>query len=107
MKADADFKGGWYDPQRPPTVGPRAFARVYAGWGFSQAFYWEKVCPLALLICSVTDCCAVSAALVTGAVCLSGSVDCPRKACCIIKLCMISLSIVVHHDYLLSTYSHT
>ena len=45
MKADADFKGGWYDPQRPPTVGPRAFARVYAGWGFSQPFYWEKVWP--------------------------------------------------------------
>ena len=43
MRADADFKGGWYDPQKPPTVGPRAFARVYAGWGLSQPFYWEEV----------------------------------------------------------------
>ena len=43
MQADADFKGGWYDSQRPPTLGPRAFARVYAGWGLSQPFYWEKV----------------------------------------------------------------
>lgn len=43
MRADAGFKGGWYDPQKPPTVGPRAFARVYAGWGFSQPFYWEQV----------------------------------------------------------------
>ena len=43
MKADADFKGGWYDPQKPPTLGPRAFARVYAGWGLSQPFYWEQV----------------------------------------------------------------
>jgi len=43
MKADADFKGDWYDPQKPPTLGPRAFARVYAGWGFSQPFYWEQV----------------------------------------------------------------
>ena len=43
MQADADFKGGWYDPQKPPTLGPRAFARVYAGWGFSQPFYWEQV----------------------------------------------------------------
>ena len=51
MKADADFKGGWYDPQRPPTVGSRAFARVYAGWGFSQPFYWEKVCFPFLCCC--------------------------------------------------------
>ena len=43
MKADADFKGGWYDPHKPPTLGPRAFARVYAGWGLSQPFYWEQV----------------------------------------------------------------
>lgn len=42
MKADADFRGGWYDPQKPPTLGPRAFARVYAGWGLSQPFYWKQ-----------------------------------------------------------------
>ena len=28
----------------PPTTGPRAsFARVYAGWALSQAFYQEHV----------------------------------------------------------------
>ncbi len=47
MRADADFKGGWYDPEKPPTLGPRAFSRVYAGWGFSQPFYWQQV-PLLL-----------------------------------------------------------
>jgi len=41
LTADAAFKGGWYDTQ--PTAGLRAFARVYAGWGFSQAFYWDEV----------------------------------------------------------------
>lgn len=51
MRADADFKGGWYDPQKPPTVGPRAFARVYAGWGFSQPFYWEQVWYSPMLSC--------------------------------------------------------
>ena len=56
MRADADFKGGWYDPQKPPTVGPRAFARVYAGWGFSQPFYWEKVCFLIPLCSSSLPC---------------------------------------------------
>lgn len=25
-----------------PTEGLRAFARIYAGWGLSQAFYWER-----------------------------------------------------------------
>ena len=33
--------GGWYT--EPPTRGLRAAARVYAGWGFSQAFYWDEV----------------------------------------------------------------
>ena len=27
----------------PPVTGLRAAARVYAGWGFSQAFYWDEV----------------------------------------------------------------
>jgi homoserine O-acetyltransferase/O-succinyltransferase len=41
LTADAAFRGGWYD--EPPTTGLRALARVYAGWGFSQAFYWDEV----------------------------------------------------------------
>ncbi len=41
LTADAAFKGGWYD--EPPTTGLRAFARVYAGWALSQAFYREGV----------------------------------------------------------------
>ena len=41
LTADAAFKEGWYDA--PPTRGLRAAARVYAGWGFSQAFFWDQV----------------------------------------------------------------
>ncbi|TCO59760.1 alpha/beta fold hydrolase [Actinocrispum wychmicini] len=41
LTADEAFRGGWYE--RPPTTGLRAAARVYAGWGFSQAFYWNRV----------------------------------------------------------------
>ncbi|MFC4084187.1 alpha/beta fold hydrolase [Amycolatopsis samaneae] len=41
LTADDAFRGGWYD--QPPVKGLRAAARVYAGWGFSQAFYWNKV----------------------------------------------------------------
>ncbi|MBB5959732.1 homoserine O-acetyltransferase [Saccharothrix tamanrassetensis] len=41
LTADSAFAGGWYG-DTPPVVGLRACARVYAGWGFSQAFYWEK-----------------------------------------------------------------
>ena len=41
LTADAAFKDGWYDT--PPTKGLRAAGRVYAGWGFSQAFYWDQV----------------------------------------------------------------
>ena len=41
LTADAAFEGGWYT--RPPTAGLRAFARVYAGWAPSQAFYRERV----------------------------------------------------------------
>lgn len=40
LTADAAFRGGWYDEQ--PVAGLRAAARVYAGWGFSQAFYWDE-----------------------------------------------------------------
>jgi homoserine O-acetyltransferase/O-succinyltransferase len=41
LTADDAFQGGWYD--RQPTKGLRAAARVYAGWGFSQAFCWQGV----------------------------------------------------------------
>jgi homoserine O-acetyltransferase len=40
LTADAAFEHGWYREQ--PQIGLRAMARVYAGWGFSQAFYWER-----------------------------------------------------------------
>jgi homoserine O-acetyltransferase len=43
LTVDAAFAGGWYEPDRPPVTGLRAAARVYAGWGFSQAFYWDEV----------------------------------------------------------------
>jgi homoserine O-acetyltransferase len=43
LRADAAFAGGWYPPESPPVLGLRAFARIYAGWGFSQAFYWDEV----------------------------------------------------------------
>jgi homoserine O-acetyltransferase len=41
LTADDAFKAGWYDEK--PVKGLRAAARVYAGWGFSQAFYWDRV----------------------------------------------------------------
>lgn len=41
LTADDAYQGGWYEKQ--PTKGLRAMARVYAGWGFSQAFYREKL----------------------------------------------------------------
>ena len=41
LTADAAWNHGWYDEQ--PTKGLRAMARVYAGWGFSQAFYWDEL----------------------------------------------------------------
>ena len=41
LTADDAFRGGWYDQK--PVKGLRAAARVYAGWGFSQAFYWDRV----------------------------------------------------------------
>jgi homoserine O-acetyltransferase len=42
LRADAAFQEGWYGDTWP-VRGLRAFARVYAGWGFSQAFYWDEV----------------------------------------------------------------
>ena len=40
LTADAAWENGWYKDQ--PQLGLRAVGRVYAGWGFSQAFYWEE-----------------------------------------------------------------
>lgn len=37
LKADQAFERGAY--RRPPVEGLKAVGRVYAGWGFSQAFY--------------------------------------------------------------------
>lgn len=42
LMADAVFDDGDYSPDRPPVKGLQAFARIYAGWGFSQAFYWAE-----------------------------------------------------------------
>jgi homoserine O-acetyltransferase len=41
LTADAAWKEGWYVEK--PARGLRAAARVYAGWGFSQAFYRERL----------------------------------------------------------------
>jgi homoserine O-acetyltransferase/O-succinyltransferase len=41
LTADDAWQGGWYD--KPPTKGLRAMGRVYAGWGFSQAFYRQEL----------------------------------------------------------------
>ena len=42
MRTDAAFAQGWYPPDDPPVAGLRTFARIYAGWGLSQAFYWQR-----------------------------------------------------------------
>ncbi|MFF0578155.1 alpha/beta fold hydrolase [Streptosporangium saharense] len=41
LTADAAWKHGWYTKE--PWTGLRALARVYAGWGFSQQFYRERI----------------------------------------------------------------
>ncbi|KAJ3147747.1 hypothetical protein HDU89_005106 [Geranomyces variabilis] len=41
LTADAAFKEGEY--KSAPEKGLRAFGRVYAGWGFSQAFYRQRL----------------------------------------------------------------
>jgi homoserine O-acetyltransferase len=41
LQADQDWKGGDYTA--PPTRGLRAFARVYAGWAYSQTFFREAL----------------------------------------------------------------
>jgi homoserine O-acetyltransferase len=42
LTLDPEFKGGRYSRDALPTAGLRAFARIYAGWGLSQAFYWQR-----------------------------------------------------------------
>jgi homoserine O-acetyltransferase len=42
LTLDPAFRGGEYSHDARPTAGMRAFARIYAGWGLSQAFYWER-----------------------------------------------------------------
>jgi homoserine O-acetyltransferase/O-succinyltransferase len=44
LTADGTFAGGDYTEQ--PRAGLRAFSRVYAGWGLSQAFYWQRIYEL-------------------------------------------------------------
>jgi len=41
LTADAAYRDGWF--WETPVRGLRAVARVYAGWGLSQAFYREEV----------------------------------------------------------------
>ena len=41
LQADAVYDGGNY--QSAPIKGLKAFARVYAGWAFSQSFYREQM----------------------------------------------------------------
>ena len=41
LMADAAFAGGDYTT--PPEAGLKAFARVYAGWAYSQTFYRERL----------------------------------------------------------------
>jgi homoserine O-acetyltransferase/O-succinyltransferase len=52
LTTDAAWAGGWYEA--PPEKGLRAMARVYAGWGFSQAFYRQKL-DLSLGFASLED----------------------------------------------------
>ena len=41
LTADSAFAGGDYTA--PPEAGLKAFARVYAGWAYSQTFYRERL----------------------------------------------------------------
>ena len=43
LTADPAYQGGHYT--RPPEAGLRAFARVYAGWAYSQAFFRHRSYP--------------------------------------------------------------
>ncbi|MFN4008944.1 MAG: alpha/beta fold hydrolase [Pannonibacter sp.] len=54
LTADAAFNNGWYGDKKPEK-GLRAMARVYAGWGFSQAFYRQELDLKALGYSSLED----------------------------------------------------
>lgn len=53
LTADAAFADGWY--REKPGRGLRAMARVYAGWGFSQAFYRQELDLKAMHYSSLED----------------------------------------------------
>jgi len=53
LTADAAFADGWY--KEKPARGLRAMARVYAGWGFSQAFYRQGLDLKAMHYSSLED----------------------------------------------------
>jgi homoserine O-acetyltransferase len=53
LTADVAYAGGWYTEK--PMVGLRAMARVYAGWGFSQAFYRAELDIKAMGYASLED----------------------------------------------------
>ncbi|GGC46875.1 alpha/beta fold hydrolase [Chelatococcus reniformis] len=53
LTADAAFLDGWYTDK--PAKGLRAAARVYAGWGFSQAFYRAELDLTAMGYSSLED----------------------------------------------------
>jgi homoserine O-acetyltransferase len=50
---DPAWRQGFYDA--PPTAGLRASARVFAGWGFSQAFFRQQLDIEALGFASLDD----------------------------------------------------
>lgn len=54
LTADSAFNNGWYGDKKPEK-GLRAMARVYAGWGFSQAFYRQELDLKALGYSSLED----------------------------------------------------
>jgi homoserine O-acetyltransferase/O-succinyltransferase len=53
LTADVAFADGWYKTK--PETGLRAMARVYAGWGFSQAFYRAELDIKAMGYASLED----------------------------------------------------
>lgn len=54
LQADAAFNEGWYGSAKLGK-GLRAFGRVYAGWGFSQSFYREKLFQTSMGYASLED----------------------------------------------------
>ena len=54
IMSDPDWNNGFYG-DTPPIRGVRQFARVYAGWGFSEPFYRQQVFKTAFGSPSVED----------------------------------------------------